>query len=191
MVALLGEATVTSPEAVEVVEVAANALLGNVSFINNANVYPTGVVGYSELDTVFQKIVYITNVQSLEIYADLGSVEVGAETVVNLTGISASALLGEADVHAGSVVDVVGEQANTQLGSVTAGAKATVFVTTTGLSMTGEVGTVTYEQRKTVFVTGVQAVGSVSSVKTSGWSQIIDDQDPNWKIIDTSLLVAA
>ena len=139
--------------------VAAEAAVGTVSVVAEANVVVTGVEAVGHTNDVGIDAEADVLVQAVSAVGHIGTVTVTAAAEVPVTGVEADGVTGDVTVTGEANVSATGVEADGVIGDATVDAEANVPVT--GVEAVGDVGDVTVTGTATVEPTGVEADGLV------------------------------
>ena len=139
--------------------VAAEAAVGTVSVVAEANVVVTGVEAVGHINDVGIDAEADVLVQAVSAVGHIGTVTVTAAAEVPVTGVEADGVTGDVTVTGEANVSATGVEADGVIGDATVDAEANVPVT--GVEAVGDVGDVTVTGTATVEPTGVEADGLV------------------------------
>ena len=187
--------TLTAPSA-------ATSALGTVSVVAKANVSPSGLSVTSTNGGVAVDAGGVVGVNGFAGVSALGTATTVSENSISVSGLAGTSALGTASTDAESNVTLSGLEATGSIGSTTQIAKANQTPTgQAGTSALGtattqtdnrfnadnlpnavaSVGTLSFDAKATVTLTGISASGLVGS--PFKWQKIDDSQTPNWEEI--------
>lgn len=142
-----------------------------------AEVSLTGLQGTTGLGTATQTGLANVTLTGTPLTASLSTgVEIDAGADHPVTGVSASVSVGSVVTATETSVTAAGLQATASAGSL--GFVTTNFINLTGVSASNVLGTATASANSSVTITGVAA--TISTTTSLVWSDIDDNQTPNW-----------
>ena len=184
--------TLTAPSA-------ATSALGTVSVVAKANVSPSGLSITATNGGVAVDAPGVVGINGLAATGGLGTATTVSENSISVSGLAGTSALGSASTDAEANVTLSGLEATGSVGSTTQIAKANQtptgqagtsalgtattqtdnrFNTENVPNLVASVGTLSFDAKATVTLTGVSATGELG--KPFKWQEIDDNQTPNW-----------